>query len=407
MTAASNKSVRVVVVAICGYGASYVRELLDAPAERGAELVGAVDPYANCSGLYDELVHRGVPIFADLAAFYASGAADLVVIASPIHHHRAQTLTALANGSGVLCEKPAAATIQDVREMAAAAEAAGLPVAIGFQRSFSAAVRNFKRDILAGRFGRAKRFKALICWPRAESYYRRNDWAGRLKADDGAWVLDSPVNNATAHFLHHMLYLLGPAPDQSATPVEVQAELYRAKPIESFDTGAIRVRTDSGAEIVFLTTHSTRKGRGPVLHYEFEHATATKDADGDKSIVVELADGERIDYGDPEADHFNKLWQMVEAVRAGGPVDCPVEAAMAHTLCVNGAHESGRIVSLPADATRTDDHEGSPLVWAPGLMETLESCFDQGALPSELGGVSWAGPGRVINLRDYKAFRGF
>ncbi|MHC4986729.1 MAG: Gfo/Idh/MocA family protein, partial [Planctomycetota bacterium] len=276
MTAGTDKPVRVVVVAICGYGASYVRELLDAPADRGVEFVGAVDPYAERSSLYGELIQRGVPIFVDLAAFYASAAADLVVIASPIHHHKQQTLTALASGSGVLCEKPAAATIQDVREMAAAAEGAGRPVAIGFQRSLSSA-------------------KALACWPRAESYYTRNDWAGRLKAEDGAWVLDSPINNATAHFLHHMLYVLGPAADHSATPVEVQAELVRAKPIENFDTGVVRVRTECGAEVVFLTTHSTRRERGPVIAYEFERATGLMDADGDKSIVVTTAEGERID----------------------------------------------------------------------------------------------------------------
>ena len=405
MTADANKPVRVVVVAICGYGASYVRELLDAPADRGVEFVGAVDPYADRSSLYDELIQRGVPIFADLASFYATASADLVVIASPIHHHKQQTLVALASGSGVLCEKPAAATIQDVREMAAAAEAAGRPVAIGFQRSFSSAVGDFKRDVLAGRFGRPKRFKALACWPRAASYYQRNDWAGRLKADDGSWVLDSPINNATAHFLHHMLYVLGPSPDRSATPVEVQAELVRAKPIESFDTGAIRVRTKCGAEVVFLTTHSTREGRGPVIVYEFERATGVKDADGDKSIVVTSADGDRIDYGDPEADHFNKLWQMVQAVRAGGPVDCPIEASTAHTLCVNGAHESAEIISLPDSAVRVDDLEGSPLTWAPGLMEALEGCFEQGVLPSELGSADWAQPGKVINLRDYKGFR--
>ncbi|MHC4986865.1 MAG: hypothetical protein ACYTFO_12035, partial [Planctomycetota bacterium] len=145
--------------------------------------------------------------------------------------------------------------------------------------------------------------------------------------------------------------------------------------------------------------------RGPVIAYEFERATGLMDADGDKSIVVTTAEGERIDYGDPEADHFNKLWQMVEAVRAGGPVDCPVEAGVAHTVCVNGAHESAEIISLPASVVRVDDLEGSPLTWAQGLMETFEACFDRGILPSELGGVSWAQPGRVVNVSDYQAFR--
>ena len=38
------------------------------------------------------------------------------------------------------------------------------------------------------------------------------------------------------------------------------------------------------------------------------------------------------------------------------------------------------------------------------LQETIEACFDANALPSELGTVSWAQAGKVVDLRDYKAF---
>jgi len=35
-------------------------------------------------------------------------------------------------------------------------------------------------------------------------------------------VLDSPVNNATAHYLHNMFYVLGHATDASAMPACVR-----------------------------------------------------------------------------------------------------------------------------------------------------------------------------------------
>ena len=46
-------------------------------------------------------------------------------------------------------------------------------------------------------------------WPRDERYYSRNGWAGVKRTNDGTWILDSPTNNACAHFLHNMFYVLG------------------------------------------------------------------------------------------------------------------------------------------------------------------------------------------------------
>ena len=40
-----------------------------------------------------------------------------------------------------------------------------------------------------------------------------------------------------------MLYVLGKTPDTSAQPHSVTAELYRANPIENYDTAAIRCTT--------------------------------------------------------------------------------------------------------------------------------------------------------------------
>ena len=39
-----------------------------------------------------------------------------------------------------------------------------------------------------------------------------------VKMDDGSPVFDSPAHNATAHYLHNMLYLLGDTTTESAFP---------------------------------------------------------------------------------------------------------------------------------------------------------------------------------------------
>jgi predicted dehydrogenase len=120
-----------------------------------------------------------------------------------------QTLTALRGGSHVLCEKPAAATPKEAVRMQEAAQAAGRHLAIGYQWSYSRAVQDLKRDILQGRFGRPVGLKSIVLWPRDAAYYHRAPWAGRMQDGEGRPIRDSVANNATAHYLHTMFFLLG------------------------------------------------------------------------------------------------------------------------------------------------------------------------------------------------------
>ena len=43
--------------------------------------------------------------------------------------------------------------------------------------------------------------------------------------------------------------------------------------------------------------------------------------------------------------------------------------------------------------------------WVDRLVETLLGCYAAGRLPSEAG-VSWAGKGSKIDLKDYRGFTG-
>ena len=402
----SDQEVSVVAVAIGGYAANYIKLLLDEGPKRNVRLVGAVDPTAQRQPMAEELKQRGVPIYDDLASFYADHSADLAVIASPIHMHAPQTCEALAAGSHVLCEKPLAATIQDARRMADAQAAAGRFVAIGYQWSFSPAIQSLKADILAGRLGRPVRLRTLVLWPRRRSYYRRNDWAGCVKSPDGRWVLDGPAGNATAHFLHNMFYVLGDDVRTSAAPVDVQAELYRANDIANYDTAALRCRTEAGAELLFYTTHATSTERGPIFQYEFENATVVYDGDAaEGNIVASFTDGAEQAYGDPGADNMAKLWRAVDCVRTGDSPPCTIAAATPHTLCMDGAQESHRpVAEFPAEAVEVAAFGEDTLTFVPGLAEHLTQCYDRGTLPGELGGVDWASPGEVVDLRGYDFF---
>jgi predicted dehydrogenase len=398
-------TINVALAGIGGYGKNYVTELLEAGDAHAVNLIGVIDPYADSSPHVDELKQRQIPIYDDLDAFFAAHSVDLMLLSTPIHLHAPQTITSLAHGANVLCEKPLCATVQDAHAMSAAeAQNPGF-VAIGYQWSFAQAIQNLKQDIMSGVMGKPLRLKSCIFWPRPRAYYQRNGWAARIRLDDSTWVLDSPANNATAHYLHNMLYVLGDTRETSARPARVQAELYRANAIENYDTAAMRCVTDSDVEILFYTTHVTLNNINPIFDFEFENATVTYVADSDRGIEARFTDGRRKDYGDPFAENMGKIWQCVDSVRTGERPACGIEAAAMQTLCVNGAQESpDAIIDFPAEVVRTVGDGDLQLTYVDGMEDILTTCYDTNCLPSEVDGIQWARAGRWIDLHDYHQF---
>ena len=344
--------VSVLLVGIGGYGGRYADALLDRGEENGISLAGVVDLTPEKYGRIEELRAGKIPLHGKMEDFYARKRANLAVIATPIQFHAAQACLALDHGSHVLCEKPLSATIQEALGLAEHRDRAGRFAAIGYQWSFGPAIQALKRDIMAGRFGRAKRLKTLVLWPRSTRYFGRS-WAGKKRDREGRWILDSIANNAAAHFLHNMFYVLGGCLDRSAGLRQVTAELYRANAIENFDTAAIRAITSEGVETLFLATHATPTTVGPNLCYEFERATILYESEssgGPSELRALLSDGTCHVYGDPTPDHAVKLWTCLEAVRGQADIPCGIEAAIAQTVCVNAAQESRpAIVDFPGN----------------------------------------------------------
>lgn len=397
------KSVSIALVAIGGYGRFYVQALLDKTDPECYSIEGIVDPFADRCARLDELKAKNIPVYDTLDEFYANHSAELVTLASPIQLHCPQTCQALANGSNVLSEKPLGTSIQEAAQMIEARDKAGLNVGIGYQWSYSAAIQELKGDILNGRFGKPIRLTTIVLWPRNAKYYGRNNWAGAKQDGDGNWILDSPVNNATAHYLHNMYYVLGREVDSSARPAKLTAELYRANDITNFDTGAMRSVTEDGVEVLYYASHAVRDPQGPVFMYEFENGTVHYE--GKNSFIhAKFADGTLKDYGDPFYRPENKLWDSMKAVRGEKKIVCPPEAAASQTLAVNGMQESKpEIVEFPKDLVVVEGEPGEQLTLVEGLGADLMSCYDEARLPSELG-FAWAAAGKEVDLTDYDRF---
>lgn len=396
--------VSVCLVGIGGMGQSYLKALLHEFSPGQVRISAVIEPSPKNLGDDLDLKKRGIPVFSTLQAFYHSGQhVDLVVICSPIHHHVPQACKALENGSCVLCEKPIGATVQEAQHLIRTKNSAHQWVMIGYQWSYSRAIQSLKKHVLDGRFGKPIRLKTLCCWPRHQTYYQRNEWAGKIKVRD-RWVLDSPANNAMAHFLHNLFYILGERADKSAMPHEVKAELYRAYPIENYDTAACRVSTQEGFELLYYASHAVSANRGPMFSFEFEDATVTYGETINETIAKDRK-GKEHRYGDPESEHpLRKLFEAVAAVRETKPILCGPEAALAQTLCMNGMQESApEIKTFPESLIHRDTDEKR---WfAKGLEQSLYECYTKGILPSEAK-FSWSSAGQKVNLENYHHFPG-
>ena len=274
------RPIRFGVVGIHGYSRAHIGSIQTVAKNGGpVRLAAAVgfareldEPYAA------GLEAAGVRLVPDLAALLAlKGEIDIVTLPVGIALHVPMATQALQAGFPVYLEKPVTGTIQDFDRLAEVARGSRGPLFIGFQDIFQPSLRELKRRILAGELGRLRRVVLMAAWPRDMQYYGRNKWAGCL-VSNGVTVLDSPLNNACAHYLNIALFLAGGTPDAAARPLRVEAEMYRANPIESADTMAVRVGTGEGVDVVFNVSHACESHRGPVYRLEFEGgATVTMD----------------------------------------------------------------------------------------------------------------------------------
>ncbi len=394
---------KIVLAGIGGMGWFYLEEIAKGLPRGAYVLEGAVDPFPERCPRLSLLRELQVPVYPDLPCFYDRHKADLAVISSPIQHHAPQTQLALENGSDVLVEKPAAGTIQETRGMEKAGRTTGRPAAVGYQWSFSRAVQDLKADILAGRFGSPRRMRCLYLWPRDFAYYGRNDWAGKKRAADGGWILDGPANNAMAHDLHNMFYLLGPAVDESARPARVQAELYRAYEIENYDTAAARFRLSDGTDVLLWFSHVSASDPGPLLSLEFEKGTVTKAGRG-TPFRARFADGTEHDYGDPDEEPMRKLRLAISGRAEGRGTLCGITAAAGQTLAVNGMQDSCRTIRpFPRTMVSETAAPESRRLIVGGLDEAFRACYEAGRLPSEMN-FPWAAAGDPLDLSGYGEF---
>ncbi len=377
-------SVKVVTVGAGGYATTYVHPLLDDMHKGIYEYAGVIETNIENSPYVQRIHDENIPVCKTLDEYFAKGyEADLVIIAIPTHFHKDTAITAVNHGADVLCEKPAAPLYSDVLQMISASEQTGKFIGIGYQWSYSAAIRSLKTQILSGELGKPLEMKSFVSWPRPISYYEGSTWKGKIKDEDGNFILDSVVGNATAHYLHNMYFLLGEEMNTCDFPSIIRCELLRGNKITNFDTCLLDIKTEKGVKLFFAASHVTDRNEDPKFCFTFENAVVTFNMGGEKDhIIAKFNDGTIVDYGNPNDAINTRVWEAIDSVKSRKPLVCMAHTASAHTLTVDSLYTNGEIIDFPEQITKTIDEKQ---IVVDGLYETMYKAYENGKLLSDFG----------------------
>lgn len=372
---------KILLVGTGGYAVNYVNSLLSC---KDSDIIweGIVDPYYSACPKKAEIDELNIPVYNTMDEFYKDHSADLAVISTPPYLHCEQSVCALSHGSNVLCEKPIAPTVAEGEKMLEAEEKYGKFIAIGYQWSFAKTILELKKDILSGLFGKPISLKTSVSWPRNKAYYNRTTgWGGKI-SKNGVIVLDSIASNACAHYLHNMFFILGSDINTSASVTDIKADCFRANDIENFDTCTIKMKDENDTDLYFIASHAADRKRDPEFIYEFENAVIIYSPDTAKRVVAKFRDGSVKDYGDPFADGMKKLWDCVDAVKAGTAPACSVKTALTHTRVIEYLYKNVEITDFPRDIIHTDEKDDR--IFVDGLFEKIYEAYEGTLLLSDV-----------------------
>jgi UDP-N-acetylglucosamine 3-dehydrogenase len=133
-----DRVLRVGVVGVGVMGCNHARVFAEFP---GVELAGVADPDRDQADFVGRTL--SCPTFSDVRALLDHGV-DAVTIAAPTHLHREIALACIRRGVHVMVEKPIASTVEEGREIIAAATRAGVTLMVGHVERFNPAVQSIK-----------------------------------------------------------------------------------------------------------------------------------------------------------------------------------------------------------------------------------------------------------------------
>ncbi len=318
---------------------------------------------------------------------------DIVTIPTPIPLHAPMHRACVERGLAVYLEKPPTLDSAELERMLAVEKNARHETMVGFNFIVEPERQALKRRLVDGEFGTVQCVTVYGHWPRNTAYYERAGWAGRLMLDKRP-VLDSPMGNALAHYVHNGLFWAGTSELFDWGRIErVEAELYRAHDIEGADTVFVRAGISGGPEMRLTLSHACASGKH---HYEriscngaeITYIVNRPEDDGPPiTIRPRNAPQEEIATPTPASTTLN-LRTYCEYVRGTKPRPPTRLADSRPFVELNDLAylAAGMIAAIPVSFRET--HEDGFLSVA-GLKQAMDEFAAHGVMPSAQG-IPWA-----------------
>ena len=396
----------VAITGISGYGRTHYEDLLRCR-ERGeirilgATVINQAEEAEKCAFLQS----IGCRIFDSHGAMLAAlrDRLDLCFIPTGIDLHAEMAVAAMRAGANVLIEKPPAAVMQEILAMQRVERETSRRVWVGFQISCQAQIPKIRAFCHRPEFGAIRAIRGIGVASRNAVYYQRNQWAGRLKKKD-RWILDSPYNNAFAHYLHLALLFSAP-PEERPRFRSVQAQLFRVNPhLECADNGCILAVSHSGIPVYFYTSHTPEQMNDLRIVIDGEHGSVewsfrkTVYRIGTESVTEENTGGLEL-----RDRMLGSLFAACRGETRG--FCCDLEQAAPHTLVVNAAHDSSPVVEVPRSDTEPCVENGVERWKLRGFDEECFRAWSQGRLLDRKK-FPWLAVPRIVPVENYRLFRG-
>lgn len=379
---------RVAVTGLGGFAGNHHQALAALEAEGECRVVATCDPaFAEMSqeiARYD-LVSRGVRIFPELSDLLGNEEVDVVTLPTPIPLHAAQHAAVVAAGAACYLEKPPSLWWPEFQGMLERDVIARRQTHVGFNFVGDPFRFDLKRRILCGEFGALRTATLCALWPRDRAYFQRNGWAGRLYRK-GQWILDSCIGNALAHYVQNLLFWCGTREVESVGEVaNVQASLFRAHPIESFDTVFLRAAMANGATVRIAASHAADAQSFEKETLTFEKATI-RFANW-RTATIEFSDGREEalespyrDQGESLRENFRRYFEYVRGLEAR-PVTRLRDSQSFVALNDLAFLSSGRIGAFEGERVSRDEASGR--LHISGLAEEMWAFVEGGTWPGE------------------------
>ncbi len=162
---------------------------------------------------------------------------ELIAIATPSGTHAEIALYCINKGINVIIEKPMAMDMSDAEEIIRCSEEKGVTVCACHQNRFNEAVRETRKALRSGRFGRLSHGSIHVRWNRDEDYYKQAPWRGTWAQDGGCLM------NQCIHGIDLLRWMMGDEVDTVYGVTRQQEHPY----LETEDIGMAVVTFKNGA----------------------------------------------------------------------------------------------------------------------------------------------------------------